>query len=468
MIDWQLISWPVKRWLRHTPQVSEAGWWLTVIISVTYVITCDVFYRLGFQQPSLLEITVGFFLVLGYALGLWLGYSRVLGQRPNQWRLVNRINWAYREMLPGLIIFLLVAGATLNSFLAGAQIAAGRSDGLIFVQNFGLLAAVAGTVIFGSSLSVIIKAISRSGVVRLATLALVIYASIQLATWLRLPLSALVNSLTAADSNQITLSVVGLIGWFGLTVAISELILPHWPINPKPARQFIATRLPTKGLGGFGPGTAIFSAEIIRFLRSSRLLRRFILAVAIVVAGLVTLNLFSHIYPQNAEQLFITLLALTIGWLMALIGQDSGWAAAERIQQYRMWPVGSRKILTAVFASGVAVAVIVSAVLIELFAAGAAPISQLFLLTEIALLVYGAAFVAGRAGHQLVKTTDDSWLGEIATGALALLVMIFGAIALFFFGIVVPSLTALVVAAWAGGVVLIFERLRRRNESNSR
>lgn len=462
MTELALATLPLKRFWRDLSRFSELSWVLLIGVAGIFALISYGSFQFGVSNPAVTATVVGYFLVVFYGVGLWLGYARVRGDRPIAWRLVSRTAWFYLEQSRTVAFLLVLALATVVSFTAGVAFSANIAWWPATLQSLSLLFALVGTAIFGSTISVLIKVVSHNSLVRLVLLLLVFYASSLLISQLAPLTVAFANSWLAPSSDGLLLTLILTTGAFGVAVALAELVLPRHHIEATSRRRYWPLRLPTAAMGGFGPGTAVFVSELGYFLRAASVQRRLIASVAVLGLGLVTLNLFTASYRANAETLFYALIASVIGFMALTIGSNTGRAAERGVERYRTLPVSDQKIRAGYAAAGVSVTVIVSAVLIELFAVTVVSTAQIILLAETGLLVSLIAFSSGQTGWLLERNLNDPLINQVMTTSLALLVLIFGGILLFFQGVVTPLITGLTLAAWAGGAWSVVARARQK------
>lgn len=355
------------------------------------------------------------------------GYGTNL--RPIYWQRANPIVIA----LTALFTLTLLPGYLLNS---GFSIDTAIGVGII-VSLLGLL---------GSALGVIsgmfIMAVSRYGIIRLGILVmLMIILSSSIFSW---PVELIDGFLLRGESEMLITLLVATLSATGAAIVLFDLTtLTVGPLNFPRRYQALLSRFHL-----FGVVTGKYSASLVNslvfYLRNSATRNR------IIILG-ITIWFFAQLFSSSGEtQLGLLLLGGVIGCLVSAISygvvmdnsEFPGWLPlSNKSHQRSNWLAGA----------------IIYTVLIKatLLVSGIG-LWQMTILVAVALIVHSIITVTAMRAKQLDLLTADRLTGLTIAGTLFGLMP--GAIS----GIMTEPEILLILAAWAGGMTLIWLFLRTR------
>jgi hypothetical protein len=387
-----------------------------------------------------------------FVLGLWTGLA-VGRKRPKTWQhLVTKTSLLWLQENNYLISASVATVAIILPYYAGAVIP-GMSAALFSISAIALFLLSLSSFLIGQATSLIIRKISRFAVMRSLLVIISIILGVRLFILLEPLFLAIYHQSLQASFNSAWIFLAGAIGSMGASIAANEFLLGTTALPSSDRPSFLQIGASSRLFSSVHHKSLIFFQEaLIWIVRNSALQRRYL---GIVIVTLAASSIIEVITPFLIDNTFyryqLLLLGLAITANATALSFGSGQAATRTFARYQSKPVNRRTIIVGYFLASSAAILLTSYVLIQLVASVAFLSSQVILMPLIALTL----FVHVVMFHYGSSSNNRHYQ---LTGFLVSLPIVF--LPVFFYNVVNPSLTFLVLLLWTGAVGAV--ALRRK------
>ncbi len=365
-------------------------------------------------------------------LNFWLSFERA-DYQPGPWRLISRVQWFSRPRY-ALAIFLAVLATGL--FLGGAVGTNGYTSTSLLVVGLvnGLIFAGAGLV--GAGLGQLPKLTCRKEFWRrVGALVLVIIGVVAALNYWTTGLTKMTVINGPLQATLLPLIILA-VSTLGFGIAVVELIGEYRDREIETLREFWNWRLPSKTLGNFGAGTALYVQALLRHWRGKKLFTTSLLLI-------ITLAMAQWLSEPN----FFLFFTLALGVVSYQIGCRAGEQSAKDERAFRWYPVKKRLIVANNIVAAITTQLVTLVVIGGLFGRRLVPVSWQIVLegTLVGLLL--VAYWASWLGQTKAEPQKYSAFGLMIALVLISLFLVFRPVAS-------PLETILGVAVWALGAGL--------------